>query len=788
LRNVLEALERSVDDPELEPQQRDMLRGILKRLEGGNRVVHVVGTPGVGKSYTVGRVVENLLTAGEASCICFYVAPEPLLDDVERVLRDKLSGSSDVLRLKDLGDYECEIPVSEFLKNFGEDPKLSSLPKCTPEFYEEVYRRADGDPMELRRWGYFERLREYVEGPCTWERCGDCDVVRDHNFMVGARKVKRGVVLLTYRKLGDLPRFVESHERAMREKGEEPHMSVDRLREVLSGSLVVLDDAHHGLVRSLLVEVKEGVVRDSLSESLGGRLVHLSTVWAALDRNPSEDTRRKLRDVVFGDYAEKVREVIESRLEEWIESVKGKGRVRVVRALLELDHAVRTGEEVGIGGWIALATGGGVVFAPEVDSVEKALKLMLGEYYGLPGAYVVIANRPVLERPSVRVSVEASGEWRAYLLPLYLRKEKDVRLILEILTRLDLRRHRIAFLDRAETLVDRIIEGLRRLRRDGRLGVEFRRLESCNDLKDVATARRGALGVGTVGVGLVGCEAMGISGFLIARQYLSSYAPDLSAALLLARRCEVRGRAERLMDRYGFSEEDATVAALRLTAFEDVLYEMITVAGRTAQAVPEAFLAVLGAGSIVKTASEHPEEVEEVYRGVKDAFGGWAPRVMVYDPRTDREYDLIEDGGELPEPTYLRELDEGALDNLVRWLDGKLSEVSSHGTVAEVPPEYRPFVTRWRYWAERIAEVARDLLGGRTRVYASVEGDRLRVVIVSGNAPEKPLERAEIVAEIERELGLEESWAHPIEMHVVDPEEYEALWRGVLREAVEVRA
>lgn len=68
-----------------------------------------------------------------------------------------------------------------------------------------------------------------------------------------------------------------------------------------------------------------------------------------------------------------------------------------------------------------------------------------------------------------------------------------------------------------------------------------------------------------------------------------------------------------------------------------------------------------------------------------------------------------------------------------------------------------------------------------------MEGDRLRVVIVSGNAPEKPLERAEIVAEIERELGLEESWAHPIEMHVVDPEEYEALWRGVLREAVEVR-
>gem|GEM_PF-3177487 len=540
-----------------------------------------------------------------------------------------------------------------------------------------MYERAGGDVSRLERWGYFERLREYVEGPCTWNRCGDCDVVRDHNFMIGATPMKRGVVLMTYRKLVELPWLVESHERAVRRKGKEPYMRTGRLRRVLEGSLVVLDDAHHGLVRSLLVEVKDAHVRASLKKALKDRLVHLSTVWAALDRAPRESTRRKLRDVVFGGYAERVREIVESRLEGWIKRAQGEGRVSIVRALLELHRALRSGEEAGVDGWVALATGSGVVFAPEVDSVRKALELALGGYYGSPGAYVVIANRPVLEEPSVRVPGEAPGEWRAYLLPLYLQKEKDLGLILEILTRLDLRRYRIAFLDRAETLVDGVLEGLRELRRKGRLGVEFRKLNDCDDLRDIATTRRGALGVGTVSVGLVGCEAVGIHGFLIARQYLSSYAPDLSAALLLARRREVRERAERLMDRYGFPEEDATVAALRLTAFEDVLYEMITVAGRTARVVPEAFLAVLGAGSIVKTASEHPEEVEEVYRRVKDSFGGWAPRVMVYDPRTDREYDLIEEHEELPKPTYLRDLDEEAKDNLVRWLDEKLSEEPS---------------------------------------------------------------------------------------------------------------
>ncbi len=160
---ILEAFERSIDDPGLEPRQRDMLREILERLEEGDRVVHVVGTPGVGKSYAIGRVIEILLTSGGSDRVCFYVAPERLLGGVEKALKDKLSGSSDVLRLKNLDDYECEIPVSEFLRGFREDPKLSRLPKCAPRVLRGGVRAGRWGRVEARTLGLL-RASQGVRG------------------------------------------------------------------------------------------------------------------------------------------------------------------------------------------------------------------------------------------------------------------------------------------------------------------------------------------------------------------------------------------------------------------------------------------------------------------------------------------------------------------------------------------------------------------------------------------------------------------------------------------------
>ncbi len=101
---------------------------------------------------------------------------------------------------------------------------------------------------------------------------------------------------------------------------------------------------------------------------------------------------------------------------------------------------------------------------------------------------------------------------------------------------------------------------------------------------------------------------------------------------------------------------------------------------------------------------------------------------------------------------------------------------------------YREFVLRWRTWGERIAEVARRLLGEGTRVFVfgsavkgeALPGSDLDVLIVSERVPEDVEGRVDIIRELEGELGLPER--HPIEFHLATPEEYEEVWKALLDE------
>ncbi|AAM02350.1 nucleotidyltransferase domain-containing protein [Methanopyrus kandleri] len=101
---------------------------------------------------------------------------------------------------------------------------------------------------------------------------------------------------------------------------------------------------------------------------------------------------------------------------------------------------------------------------------------------------------------------------------------------------------------------------------------------------------------------------------------------------------------------------------------------------------------------------------------------------------------------------------------------------------------YREFVSRWREWGERIARVARRLLGEGTRVFVfgsavkgeALPGSDLDVLIVSDGVPEDLEDRVDLIREFERELDLPER--HPIEFHLATPEEYEEVWRVLLDE------
>ncbi|WP_457614840.1 hypothetical protein [Methanopyrus sp.] len=282
----------------------------------------------------------------------------------------------------------------------------------------------------------------------------------------------------------------------------------------------------------------------------------------------------------------------------------------------------------------------------------------------------MIFNKPVLERPSVTVELRSSAsEWEAYLLSFHLAGSgKVLDRIVSLLKHLG--ELSLVLLDRADRFVDDLYRKLNRHWLKGELRLEPTKLEKCGDLRDVASARHGALGVGRVSIGLVGCEAAG-------------GLPDHEAVPVRLRTRPVGGSPPGTAprgagDRLNADPEEAVVKALRLVAFRDVLYEIVTVAGRSASGGSiDAFLAVLGAGSLVKIATEHPEGVLEVYGEVRETLGGWAPWLKVYDPMNGDEHDLIEllEHGEvewLPEPAFFKKVDRRVLSRLARWLERKL--------------------------------------------------------------------------------------------------------------------
>ncbi|WP_457614839.1 hypothetical protein [Methanopyrus sp.] len=63
--------------------------------------------------------------------------------------------------------------------------------------------------------------------------------------------------------------------------------------------------------------------------------------------------------VVVGDYAERVREILEESVEGWIEEAKRRGKVRVAGTLIELERLLGASDAA----WVALGTAKGVVEA-----------------------------------------------------------------------------------------------------------------------------------------------------------------------------------------------------------------------------------------------------------------------------------------------------------------------------------------------------------------------------------------------------------------------------------------
>lgn len=88
----------------------------------------------------------------------------------------------------------------------------------------------------------------------------------------------------------------------------------------------------------------------------------------------------------------------------------------------------------------------------------------------------------------------------------------------------------------------------------------------------------------------------------------------------------------------------------------------------------------------------------------------------------------------------------------------------------------------WRYWSERIARAAEEVLGecevyvfGSVAEGKNVGGSDVDILIVSSNVPSKQRERWELKAKIEEKAGL--PLYHPYEIHLADRKEAEWYFR-----------
>ena len=104
--------------------------------------------------------------------------------------------------------------------------------------------------------------------------------------------------------------------------------------------------------------------------------------------------------------------------------------------------------------------------------------------------------------------------------------------------------------------------------------------------------------------------------------------------------------------------------------------------------------------------------------------------------------------------------------------------------ILEVKLERLKMLREWRRWAEKLAREFKHILG-EVEVYAfgsAVEGRMMGgsdvdILVVSEKAPERLLERSDLVAAVEERLQL--PLYHPFEVHLVNRREAEFYWRHI---------
>jgi len=91
---------------------------------------------------------------------------------------------------------------------------------------------------------------------------------------------------------------------------------------------------------------------------------------------------------------------------------------------------------------------------------------------------------------------------------------------------------------------------------------------------------------------------------------------------------------------------------------------------------------------------------------------------------------------------------------------------------------------QWRYWAKRIAEGAKEILGEcKVYVFGSVAegqatgGSDVDILIVSDRIPDRSRDRWELRAAIEEKAGL--PLYHPYEIHLANTREAEWYFRFI---------
>ncbi len=315
---------------------------------------------------------------------------------------------------RDVSEYECRVGLDallgdklsdkDLLRVYQAASKANDEPKCHPDFYrKEGPLLGSLEDEELR-----ERVREalyednpYVHGFAPWDECAECEAVRQ------LREPAR-IVCLSFDKLLAAPFLYVSHERAREALGKEPLMTLEDWKEVLDGSLVILDDAHM-LPGALVVEVPAYVpVGDStLGKRLEGLALGQEYLWQVVDWGRDV---RKVRAALRGEILGDVRDVLVKELEDWLEELRDRisedrnaGYLRARKELSLLNELVNRAEEVGVREWVVVRgprRGGGakfLTFAPVIESLEQLLGLLMGpDLMDLPEAYLVAENRPTL--------------------------------------------------------------------------------------------------------------------------------------------------------------------------------------------------------------------------------------------------------------------------------------------------------------------------------------------------------------------------------------------------------